>query len=303
LADVTRKADRLLLLGKAPDFTTGFLGQNMGAADAQVAMIDPNPAEIARGRARVGDRLALAIEADAVSALQRLLRGDVAAPERNDWLSEAAEAIARRVVVPKNEAVDDRGFHPANVAAAVAARLARAPGSILICDGGEFGQWAQTISHTGPRIINGVSGAIGAGIAYAIGASIARPDVSVFALMGDGTAGFLLAEYETALRSGARFVAVIGNDDRWNAEYQIQIQEFGQDRTHTTDLSPGTRYDAAAAGLGAHGEFVGQGDAAALDAALERALAAKRSACLNLRIRPVPAPVVACREPASVPAH
>lgn len=301
--DLTRKADRILLLGKAADFTTGFLGRDMGAPGAEFAMIDPDAGEIARARARVGERLRIALQADLGAASEALLATGTGAPDRGDWLAEAADALGRRVEPGEIRAEESQGIHPAVLASAVAARLAQARGAVLVVDGGEFGQWAQAIAHDGPRVINGVSGAIGAGPAYAIAASIARPEVPVFALMGDGTAGFLLSEYETAVREGARFVAVIGNDARWNAEHQIQLRDFGADRTHSCDLSPVARYDIAASGLGAHGEQVAHGGTGALDTALDRALASGKPACVDVRIRPVPAPVVPSRGPAPEAAH
>ena len=57
----------------------------------------------------------------------------------------------------------------------VQAFLASAPDPVVVCDGGEFGQWAQAYCSAPVRIINGMSGAIGAGLCYAIAAKIARP--------------------------------------------------------------------------------------------------------------------------------
>ena len=42
LADVTREADRIVLLGKSGDFTTGFLGHGMGGEGTRFAVIDPD---------------------------------------------------------------------------------------------------------------------------------------------------------------------------------------------------------------------------------------------------------------------
>ena len=39
--------------------------------------------------------------------------------------------------------------------------------------------------------------------------------------MGDGTFGFHMAEFETAVRRNLPFVAIVGNDACWNAESQI----------------------------------------------------------------------------------
>ena len=105
------------------------------------------------------------------------------------------------------------------------------------------------------RIINGVAGSIGAAIPFAIAARLAEPTAPVIAVMGDGTFGFHMAEFDTAVRYSLPFVAVVGNDATWNAEYQIQLREYGAGRTHGCELLP-TRYDLVAAALGGHGELV-----------------------------------------------
>jgi len=301
LLDLTRQADRILLLGKVPDFTTGFLGLDMGAPGAEFAMIDPDADMIARARSRLGARLHHVAQADMASAVTALLANGGQPPDRSDWMARSREALSRRAKVA--DSATATALHPAHVGIEVEAHLARSDRPILICDGGEFGQWMQAIAHDGPRVINGVSGAIGAAPAYAIAASIAYPDATICAMMGDGTAGFLLAEYETAARENARFVAVIGNDDCWNAEHQIQIREYGPDRTHACGLSPAVRYDGAAAALGSTGAFVGSGDRAELRAALEDAFANTGAVCVNVRVQSAPAPVVQTAAPASAAVH
>ncbi|MCC5957054.1 MAG: thiamine pyrophosphate-binding protein [Natronohydrobacter sp.] len=302
LVDVTRQADRIVLLGKSGDFTTGFLGQGMGNAETRFAVIDPEQAEIDRARARLGARLEIAACADSLPVLLAL-SGGAAAPDRAEWMHEAAQATAMRTEVAQSALADSEGLHPAAVGAAVGAILRDHPDAVFISDGGEFGQWMQAIPHGGARIINGVSGAIGAAPAYAIAASIARPDVPVIAVMGDGTAGFLLAEYETAAREGASFIAVIGNDSCWNAEHQIQIREYGPERTHSCALSNVARYDIAAQGLGAAGALAADGSVETLAQVLEQAQRSGGPVCVNIRIRPVPAPVVASRAPQAAAVH
>ena len=180
-------------------------------------------------------------------------------------------------------------FHPRRLCEAVQRVLDAAAEPILVCDGGEFGQWAQASCTAPVRIVNGLSGAIGGGLCHALAAKLARPRATVVAMMGDGTAGLHFAELDTAVREGAVFVTVIGNDFRWNAEHQIQLREYGPDRLIGCDLAPSARYDLAAAGLGCHGEHVT--DPTGLDAALARALASGRPACLNVEIDGVAAPV------------
>jgi acetolactate synthase-1/2/3 large subunit len=107
--------------------------------------------------------------------------------------------------------------------------------------------------------------------------------------MGDGTIGFHIAEFDSAVRYGLPFVAVVGNDARWNAEYQIQLRDYGPDRLLGCELLP-TRYDLVAQAFGAHGEHVS--DAAAMAAAASRAQASGRPACVNVMIEGVPAPQI-----------
>ncbi len=55
-------------------------------------------------------------------------------------------------------------------------------------------------------------------------------------------------------------------------------------------LLPGTRYDQVAVALGGHGELVTRSED--LPAALDRAIASGKPACVNVLIERLPAPVV-----------
>jgi acetolactate synthase-1/2/3 large subunit len=205
------------------------------------------------------------------------------------WRRDVETAVQHRPASWDEIPADDGALHPVTLSHGVRDALARHPGATLIIDGGEVGQWFQACLEAEVRIINGPSGAIGGCLPYAIGAKAARPDHPVFVLLGDGTAGFHFAEFETAVRTALPFVAIIGNDSYWNAEHQIQLNSFGSNRTFACDLTP-ARYDQAAAGLGAHGEHVTT--ATELAPALERALASDLPSCLNVTLDGQPAPVV-----------
>ena len=179
--------------------------------------------------------------------------------------------------------------HPVQLCRAIAPYLEQNPNAVLVCDGGEIGQWPQAVLAPERRIINGVAGSIGAAIPFAIAARLAEPAAPVIAVMGDGTFGFHMAEFDTAVRYSLPFVAVVGNDATWNAEYQIQLREYGADRAHGCELLP-TRYDLVAAALGGHGELVTA--AQELAPALERAIASGKPACVNVMIERVPAPIL-----------
>jgi acetolactate synthase-1/2/3 large subunit len=143
------------------------------------------------------------------------------------------------------------------------------------------------------RITNGPGGAIGGGVPFAIAARLARPDARVVLSTGDGSFGYHLAEYETAVRERAPFIAVVGNDGCWNAEYQIQLRTYGRDRAIGCEMTPAVRYDLAASALGGHGELVTR--AADVGVALERAAQSGRPACVNVLIERVAAPAISHR--------
>ena len=289
-AQALAEADLVVLLGKALDFTLRF-GRAPGiAADARFVVVEPDATVLDRAVRGLGARIAVTAMAGAAEAVAALTA--VAAPHRNAaWAERLATHIAFRPPSWAALAGAPAGpIHPATLCQALRPFLDAGPDTVLVSDGGEIGQWAQAILSAPARIINGVAGAIGPSIPFALAARCARPGGRVLAVLGDGTFGFHMAEFDTALRHGLPFVAVVGNDARWNAEHQIQLRDYGAARTHGCELAPGTRYDLAAAALGAHGEFVTRAED--LAPALERAFASGKPACVNVVIAGQPAPSV-----------
>jgi len=270
-AEMLARADRVLLVGKRRDFTLRF---------------GKPPAFAAGHEAREVCR-----EGDALAALASLVREATReGPVKGGWLAEVHAAIAFRPAAwdHASSAIAGR-MHPVQALLPLQALLDSHPDSVFVSDGGEVGQWAQACLHAPNRVINGVAGSIGAALPFALAACLARPGAPVVAVMGDGTFGFHPAEVDTAVRYGLPFVAVVGNDARWNAEYQIQLRTYGEGRTFATGLLP-TRYDEVARGFGAFGEHVT--DPAEVLAAARRALASKLPAVLNVMIEGVAAPVI-----------
>jgi acetolactate synthase-1/2/3 large subunit len=169
----------------------------------------------------------------------------------------------------------------------IQALLDAAPEAVLVCDGGEIGQWTQACLRAPQRIINGVAGSIGSALPFALAARVARPDAPVVAVLGDGTFGLHPAEIDTAVRCGLPFLAVVGNDARWNAEYQIQLRDYGAQRLVGCELLP-TRYDEVARAFGGFGALVSE--PVGLEAALQQALQSGLPACLNVMIEGLAAP-------------
>lgn len=287
LSEVLAQADLIVDLGKRVDFTTSFGASSAFKPEAGWIIVDAEARELDRAHRNLGSRLKLAITADPFDAAMRLIdlgRGG----EDGDWRNVVTSLLDARSF--SATIVDPEGrITSAQLCAAVARKMRAAPNAIGICDGGEFGQWAQALLPTQKRVINGVSGVIGGGLCYGLAAAMAEPDAVVFSLMGDGSCGFHFPEIETAARHDAAFIIVIGNDLRWNAEHQIQLREYGPDRLIGCQLS-GARYDLACAALGGHGEYVTRLDE--LDAALERAVRSGKVACVNVMVDGAPAPEV-----------
>ena len=290
-SDVLAASDLVVLLGKTVDFASGFARPPAVDATAEIVVVDPDDEMVGRANRLAGDRVAVSVCADPDLAADAVVAAasatTVAGSGESDlaWRDEVVSAIAQRNVA----AEADVRFHPRAVCEAVQQVLDRAVHPILVCDGGEFGQWAQALCTAPTRIINGLSGAIGGGLCHALAAKLARPEATVIAMMGDGTAGFHFTEFDTAVREGAGFVTVIGNDFRWNAEHQIQLRDYGPHRLIGCELASSARYDLAAAGFGCHAERVT--DPSGLRAALARALASDLPACVNAEIDGVAAPV------------
>ena len=285
-AQMLAQADRVLLVGKRVDFTLKF-GKAF-AANCEFMQVDADAAEQARAKQALGKRRKLAITAEAVATIESLTRA--AHRANSGWSDEVAGAIAYRPAEWDTASSILPGcLHPVEACRPLQALLDSHPDAVMVSDGGEFGQWAQACLNAPQRVINGPAGAIGAGLPFALAARLAVPDAPVVALMGDGTFGFHAMEIDTAARFRLPFVAVVGNDARWNAEYQIQLKAYGRERLVGCELAP-TRYNETAVSLGGHGEWVI--DAQQMLPAAERAAASGLPSVVNVTIEGVPAPVV-----------
>ena len=276
-AEMLSQADRVLLLAKRVDFTLKF-GKAF-APDAHFILVDSDRAEVERALRALGDRLKGTAQADTFEALEALARASWP-PTPAPWRDDVRAAIAYRPSGWSGEPTV-QALQP------LQALLDGHADSVLVCDGGEFGQWAQACLSAPHRVVNGVAGAIGVGLPFAAAARIARPDAPVVAVMGDGTFGFHPAEIDTAVRYRLPFVAVVGNDARWNAEYQIQVRDYGRARARGCELLP-TRYDQVAIAFGGHGEHVTA--ASQVLPAARRAIASGLPSVLNVVIEGAAAP-------------
>jgi acetolactate synthase-1/2/3 large subunit len=256
LAKVLGEADAVWLAGKRRDFTLKF--GKVFAPDCKLMETETFPSLLPAGKRQT-----------------------------SAWREEVHAALRYRPAEWATLRSKPGGpVHPAELCRAVQ-KLLEAPDAVLICDGGEFGQWAQACLSAPHRVINGPAGAIGVALPFAAAAALAMPKSRVVAMMGDGSFGFHMSEIDTAVRYKLPYVTVVGNDHCWNAEHQIQLRAYGKDRAHSLDLLP-TPYGAVAAAMGAHGEDVSRPDQ--LETALRSSEKSGKVSCINVAVERLPAP-------------
>ena len=281
------KADLVLLVGKKLDFSLRFGQPPFFSEECRFIQIDADASQL-----RPEKPVVLAIHAEPTDIVRQLTTAAQAFEdsqrERHHDSWQAEVIAAQKATPPEWEQIRgsvEQPIHPLRVCEALQPFLG--DGAVFVSDGGEFGQWVQAGLEAQQRLINGPAGSIGSSIPMGLAAKLAHPQRPVFVFLGDGTFGYHAMELDTALRYHLPIIAVVGNDARWNAEHQLQIQNYGEGRTVGCELLP-SRYDKVIKALGGHGEFVEHPDD--LTPAVERALASGLPACINIAIESVSAP-------------
>lgn len=276
------ETDLVFLFGTPLDFRLNYGNPPLWNESCRLVQIDLDGAEV--GRNRTAD---LAIPGDSGAVMAQLLaEGDLGAGKesRQAWLAQLREVEARQAAKMVSAYGSEAApVDPLRLCAEVDAALP--DGAIIIGDGGDFVATAASVvrlrRYPAGWMDPGPLGTLGVGMGFAMAAKLAFPEAPVCLFLGDGTAGLNLMEVEAAVRQGIPFLVVIGNDAGWTQIRRGQVQLYGEERSPATALAY-TRYDEAAVGLGAHGEWVtapGQ-----LRGALERALASGKVAVINVQM-------------------
>lgn len=275
-------ADLVVVLGARLGMFTGGRGAPLIPAASRIVQVDIEAEEI--GRNREAD---LAIVADCRETLRMLNRSasEQHWPERETW-RELVQQVRRghRAVFAEALSRDKPPIHPYRVASEVAKALP--DGAIVTADGGETATWMDMVAEVqggGQWMSHGYLGCLGTGMPFAIAAKVAHPEKPVLCIVGDGSVGLNFSEFDTMVRHGLPIVTVVNNDQIWGMSAHGQDLIYGEGRRVATELGA-TRYDLAAAGFGCHAEHVV--DPADLPAALERAFASGKPACVNVMSDP-----------------
>jgi thiamine pyrophosphate-dependent acetolactate synthase large subunit-like protein len=133
------------------------------------------------------------------------------------------------------------------------------------------------------RLTAGTNGCMGVGIPFAIAAKIAHPERLVLAVCGDTGLGFSAMEMETAVRYQIPIIVVVVNNDGSSGALTQRALFPGSDQ-RVTMYEPDIHYESIMRAFGGHGEYVDHPDQ--LKPALARAVAAKKPACVNVKVDP-----------------
>src|SRR5437764_1040778 len=181
-SDMVRRADLIVLLGKSLDFKTRWLSGSAFDPAVRLIAIDPEAALVDRAVKEMDGRLVLGTIADVRAAAETLIaRAAATKPRAGGWLSEARAALDNRPAAWASITSQTPGrLHPAQVFRALRPYVEHNPDTVLVCDGGEFAQWGQSMLPVRRRMINGVAGSIGGGLSFAIAARLAEPKATLF---------------------------------------------------------------------------------------------------------------------------
>ena len=258
------EADLVITLGRRLDFELAYGSGAVFAESARFLRIGRTVEELSENRR--GD---VEVCADVDAVLQRLveLEAKPSAPD-TAWQNELKSAnVAKTSTTKAHPPGSDGRMHPLTLIAAIN-RLVDTQ-TVCIVDGGDILSFARVGLRARTYLDLGPFGCLGSGAPYAVAASMTYPERRVIALIGDGSFGFGALEVETAVRSGARALFIVANNDAWNIERQDQLLKYPDQELGTT-LTP-CRYDLLAKSLGAYGERVERAED--LAAAFERGLA------------------------------
>lgn len=264
-----------------------FLGARFGMftaddrllpADCRLIQVDIDGAEL--GRIRSVD---VPIRADCLEAA-RALTAAAAATTWPDW-SAWSGAVHNASRWHEAAYADAKSLTPAAVHPYAALReiMDALPQGTIVCgDGGETSQWAELTSRArepGQYTGHGYLGCLGIGMPFAIGAQVAHPDKRVVCIVGDGSVGFNIPEFDTMVRHNLPIVTIVLNNKAWGMCVHGQRAMFGSNRLVVTTLGE-SRYDQVAEGFGCFGASTDSlEDVSSL---VEAALASGKPACINV---------------------
>ncbi len=264
-----------------------FLGARFGMftaddkllpADCRLIQVDIDGAEL--GRIRPVD---VAIRADCRETADALSRASASMswPDWSEWAG-VVHGVSNwhATAYAEVQSLTPGAVHPY---AALREIMAVLPEDTIVCgDGGETSQWAELTSQArqpGQYCGHGYLGCLGIGMPFAMGAQVAHPDARVVCIVGDGSVGLNIQEFDSMVRHNLPVVTIVLNNKAWGMCVHGQRSMFGENRLVATTLGE-SRYEQVAEGFGCFGAYVDNLED--IRQAVTAALAAGKPACINV---------------------
>ncbi|MBF0352387.1 MAG: thiamine pyrophosphate-binding protein [SAR324 cluster bacterium] len=239
-----KQADLIILAGVPCDFRLDY-GNHLNRK-ATLISINRNPQELKKNR-----RPTLAVLGDSMQFLKELAHGVQAEPDAA-WIAllKANEQKREDEIAQQARAVTEK-VNPLVLFKKLDQMLA--DDSVIIADGGDFvGTAAYILRPRKPLswLDPGVFGTLGVGGGFVAGASLCRPKAQIWLILGDGSAGYSLSEFDTFVRHGMSPIAIVGNDACWSQIARDQTEILNDD---VGTVLRHTDYHVVAQGFGAEG--------------------------------------------------
>ncbi|MFC1905869.1 thiamine pyrophosphate-binding protein [Chloroflexota bacterium] len=277
-----KHADVIMICGARVDYSLSFGQSPTFNEDAKIIQIDSELSELGKNR-----QIDIGISGDISAILKQmyLLANQAKWPNYSNWINEChsyTQEQHKRISTKMNS--NDALIHPLTLCNKIKHFLNR--DATIVVDGGDtsvFGRAVLEAYYPGHWLDVGPLWCIGIGVPFGLAAKLARTDKQTLILSGDGSFGYGVFEYNTALRHNIPIVSVINNDGAWGMIKHDQEDSFGEHRVTCTELGI-TRYDKIVEALGGYGEYVEKPDD--ILPALQRAFASGLPACINVKVDP-----------------
>ena len=272
-----RETDCVLVVGTRLNWMLQY--GNRFNRDAKIIQIDIEASELGHNR-----NIDLGIVGDAKNVMAQLVaeaeaqESKFAGALESPWITHLRDEEDRRNADMNAVLNSDQvPIHPLRLCKEIREFLPR--DAILSVDGNEIlhmGRQSIPTYMPGHRLNSGVTGTMGVGLPYGIGAQLAKPDKPVLVLHGDGSMGQNAMEIDTAVRHNLPVVTVISNNAGWTARTPGR-RKPGRELGFTS-------FHGMAESLGAYGERVE--DPAEIKPALDRAFSSGKAAVINVIVEP-----------------
>jgi acetolactate synthase-1/2/3 large subunit len=275
-------ADVIVIVGTPFDFRMGY-GKRL-SREATVVQIDMDYRTVGKNR-DIG--LGLVGDVGAILAAVTQAAGSRYAEQaraRESWLATLREE-ERRLQEERLPRLlrDTAPIHPLRLAHEINQFLTES--TMFIGDGGDVVTFSGgVVQPKGPGLWMdpGPLGTLGVGVPFAMAAKLARPDLEVVGLFGDGALSLTGWDFDTMVRFNLPFIGVVGNNSYMNQIRYGQIQKYGEERGDVGNKLSDVPYDRFAQILGGHGEEVRE--PSQIRPALERARESGKPALINVWI-------------------